>query len=136
MGACPASCMMHGRLPGRFAICTGHCPVDCIVHGRLPGEFAICTGHCPVDCIVHGRIARGLHCLKKDALHCIIKTALFNEKKTPFGVVRTRMCSRLGPHARDRIARLESFHLPGGHVTDTRVKESPLPVYDPKVEGR
>ncbi|PKI48383.1 hypothetical protein CRG98_031236 [Punica granatum] len=30
---------------------------------------------------------------------------------------------------------LGRVHLPGGCMTDTREKESPLPVYDPKVEG-
>ncbi|PKI74803.1 hypothetical protein CRG98_004821 [Punica granatum] len=46
------------------------------------------------------------------------------------------MCSRRGLHARDQIARLGSVHLPGERVTDTRENESPLPVYDPKVEAR
>ncbi|PKI70092.1 hypothetical protein CRG98_009555 [Punica granatum] len=46
------------------------------------------------------------------------------------------MCSRLGPHALDRIALLGSVHLPGGCVSDMREKESPLPVYDLKVEGQ
>ncbi|PKI58361.1 hypothetical protein CRG98_021236 [Punica granatum] len=46
------------------------------------------------------------------------------------------MCSRQGMHARDRIARLGSVHFPGGCVTDTREKESPLPIYNSEVEGR
>ncbi|PKI61218.1 hypothetical protein CRG98_018366 [Punica granatum] len=41
-----------------------------------------------------------------------------------------------GPHALDRIARLGSVHLPRGCVTDTCENESPLPVYNPQVEGR
>ncbi|PKI60931.1 hypothetical protein CRG98_018677 [Punica granatum] len=45
------------------------------------------------------------------------------------------MCSRRGPHARDRIARLGIVHLPWGCVTDMRENESPLPVYDLKVQG-
>ncbi|PKI41864.1 hypothetical protein CRG98_037734 [Punica granatum] len=43
--------------------------------------------------------------------------------------------SSVGLHARDRIAQLACVHLPGERVTNTREKASPLPVYNPKVEG-
>ncbi|PKI49735.1 hypothetical protein CRG98_029883 [Punica granatum] len=46
------------------------------------------------------------------------------------------MCSRWGPYALDQIARLGSIHLLGGYVTDTSENESPLLVYDPKVEDQ
>ncbi|PKI37577.1 hypothetical protein CRG98_042032 [Punica granatum] len=51
------------------------------------------------------------------------------------GGVRTQMCSRQGPHAHDRIARLGGVHLPRGCGTDIGENESPLPVYGPKVEA-
>ncbi|PKI71785.1 hypothetical protein CRG98_007801 [Punica granatum] len=43
------------------------------------------------------------------------------------------MCSRLGPHAPDRIALLGSVHLPGRRARRSR---RDLPVYDLKVKGR
>ncbi|OWM89168.1 hypothetical protein CDL15_Pgr023666 [Punica granatum] len=46
--------------------------------------------------------------------------------------VHTRISSRRGTHAHAYATRLGSVHLPG----DAREKESPLTVYDPKVEGR
>ncbi|PKI49149.1 hypothetical protein CRG98_030495 [Punica granatum] len=50
--------------------------------------------------------------------------------------VRTQISSHRDPHACALIARLVSIHLLGGRATDTREKESPLPVYDPKVRDR
>ncbi|PKI52178.1 hypothetical protein CRG98_027421 [Punica granatum] len=49
--------------------------------------------------------------------------------------VRTRISSRRGTYARAYATRLGVSIFPG-RATDAREKEPPLPVYDPKVEGR
>ncbi|PKI59366.1 hypothetical protein CRG98_020234 [Punica granatum] len=52
-------------------------------------------------------------------------------------LVRTRMCSRQGPHARDLKSRgLGVSTFPWGRVTDTREKESPLIILRPEGRGR
>ncbi|PKI76883.1 hypothetical protein CRG98_002670 [Punica granatum] len=50
--------------------------------------------------------------------------------------VCTRISSRRGTHARAYATWLESVHLLEERATDAREKESPPPVYNPKVEGQ
>ncbi|PKI60169.1 hypothetical protein CRG98_019439 [Punica granatum] len=61
---------------------------------------------------------------------------IIKEGVRPVVHVWTRISYRWDPHACTQIARLGSAHLPEGRATDTRENESPIPVYDPEVEGR
>ncbi|PKI53263.1 hypothetical protein CRG98_026343 [Punica granatum] len=90
-GACPMSCMMHGRLPNGFAICMGAlpCGLHCLKKKRLqeaqaparrvagcssacPAGLQYARTHCPMHCGIHGRLPGGFckmyECLS-DELH-------------------------------------------------------------------
>ncbi|PKI47431.1 hypothetical protein CRG98_032172 [Punica granatum] len=59
---------------------------------------------------------------------------LLDDPRVP--VVRTRISSSRGLHARAHVHGLGASTFLWGRVTDTCEKESPLLGYDPKVEGR
>ncbi|PKI32744.1 hypothetical protein CRG98_046865 [Punica granatum] len=63
MGACPESCLVHGRLPRglqyawgayRMNLHNSQAPTQwtCRVHEHLLDGFARCTGACPAGCKV------------------------------------------------------------------------------------
>ncbi|PKI37051.1 hypothetical protein CRG98_042555 [Punica granatum] len=71
MGACPISCLMHGRLPGVLQYARGAYRMNCKVQRRLPSGLAGCTSACSanlqyargayrMNCMVQRRLPSGL----------------------------------------------------------------------------
>ncbi|PKI76901.1 hypothetical protein CRG98_002688 [Punica granatum] len=66
----PWTCRMHGRLPSGIAICTGAYLMDLQrSRGACPVNLQCAQALTPWTCKMHGQ----LHCLKKDASHCLMK---------------------------------------------------------------
>ncbi|PKI77699.1 hypothetical protein CRG98_001929 [Punica granatum] len=137
-GTTSPPCAKHAPSPTRLTVGRTHL---CSEWASFSGLFTSCTtpGHPPLLAQFQHPFCALCDSLPLSRFLCIRAQSHLYYLVRPFEdlpSVRTRMCSRRGLYACDRIARLGSFHFPRERVTDKREKESPLPVYDRKVEGR